>query len=1174
MPKNKKKEDHGNEVELAHAKVLEALINVHDSFKTELDTFLFKHSNIIKEYRLQKNDNQNLIASNQEVYNKAVSLLFRLNLFYGEVNHVELLLAQNLTANKIQPKFLFAIAKLYAFYVNYYSIFSAIENKFEGDFLRIAFHKVCLLYQSIGDCVHADKEVEIYFAKAICFYLKNWLVITHQSYDSEAFKNLQAGTQLFRNFISNTRTQSTKLHCMTHFVSLQSHIIFRTHMSTATSRTNDDLLIEYAQKIYNLTKNPSDCSQRLIHFFAEAAIFYGQIFHVKLTFIQKDLDAAMKHLNIPCKTTTIPYKKNVTTIVDRLKDFYSPKKIATALQHIIDISEQLNSAAFQVQTIFQDYEIVFKILAFYENAFLISEDLFCQLTDEDQKEHEWKSIYELLLLRKSMLEIHLRVLNILPLFNQNRDTQKQPLIKKLTMVIEKISYMNNSIKTAEINLLQLLSDEEKGVASDINLDKIKQTILKEQTLRNDFLKIRLNGEANPPSEARKQEIVSLFEKAHAQTLQLNLREAAKIYMQIQALVKDNLDLNYITAAIGLGDSYHNLALTENTSGNLSNQYRKKSLRSYENAIQNIQKYLEQTNLDEKLRPAYAAAKEIAESMVEKVQPNALSNANNEAHPKASDYTHESQQDKSSNNNHSKVKPKPTIVANFDLPLQSFASNVTEFLLQNGYFVAIVGGFVRDYLCKQPARDVDIVIYKFNDSHRSPEELLVATYELLKNIYPQSEFRYGKYPNIFLNDVTTIIEIAVLKIVDYKLTHSKLTDDLLLNLLFEDAKTRDTTDSALFYDIANRRLIDFFEGLKHIQKNKLRLIKRPQRSLKEDPLRIFRIIRFICQRSLIKSHDDYNSKLLNTIQQEIKAITHTNPDRFYSEIEKLFFRGAASATWEFMEKNGLLRDFFILPSDSDYLTSTEFLRSELLIKLMLSSLDKRIHEHKHFNPAVVFAAIFWPVLQEHLLKQSNHKYGFIYFNSVVNELFQEKKLAFNLPGPIFSSTITIWYIYLSKIHTYSIDVNLSFKLREHRCAYLFERVLSNATKLAPEQKAKQMLTISDNNFFRDTTLILKQTLKELISLYGITLEYKTRSFTVILPQQTCMTLTDQNELLRTTKQKLQLLLGRYAIAYKQEGNRIHITTQSPHKERIIRTNFEELFNLKLEFKSEIVFRMQP
>lgn len=60
---------------------------------------------------------------------------------------------------------------------------------------------------------------------------------------------------------------------------------------------------------------------------------------------------------------------------------------------------------------------------------------------------------------------------------------------------------------------------------------------------------------------------------------------------------------------------------------------------------------------------------------------------------------------------------------------------------------------------------------------------------------------------------------------------------------EDAKRRDFTCNALYYDIKNDRLLDFYNGVEDIRKRVLRTIESPDEVLCHDGLRILRMFRF-------------------------------------------------------------------------------------------------------------------------------------------------------------------------------------------------------------------------------------------------------------------------------------------------------------------------------------------
>ncbi len=63
---------------------------------------------------------------------------------------------------------------------------------------------------------------------------------------------------------------------------------------------------------------------------------------------------------------------------------------------------------------------------------------------------------------------------------------------------------------------------------------------------------------------------------------------------------------------------------------------------------------------------------------------------------------------------------------------------------------------------------------------------------------------------------------------------------------EDAKRRDFTCNAIYYDIKNNKIIDFYNGIKDIQNRILRTVESPDEVLSHDGVRILRLFRFQCE----------------------------------------------------------------------------------------------------------------------------------------------------------------------------------------------------------------------------------------------------------------------------------------------------------------------------------------
>ncbi|MBQ8909049.1 MAG: CCA tRNA nucleotidyltransferase [Clostridia bacterium] len=63
---------------------------------------------------------------------------------------------------------------------------------------------------------------------------------------------------------------------------------------------------------------------------------------------------------------------------------------------------------------------------------------------------------------------------------------------------------------------------------------------------------------------------------------------------------------------------------------------------------------------------------------------------------------------------------------------------------------------------------------------------------------------------------------------------------------EDAKRRDFTCNAIYYDIKNDKFLDFYNGIEDIEKRILRTVETPEEVLSHDGVRILRLFRFQCE----------------------------------------------------------------------------------------------------------------------------------------------------------------------------------------------------------------------------------------------------------------------------------------------------------------------------------------
>lgn len=101
---------------------------------------------------------------------------------------------------------------------------------------------------------------------------------------------------------------------------------------------------------------------------------------------------------------------------------------------------------------------------------------------------------------------------------------------------------------------------------------------------------------------------------------------------------------------------------------------------------------------------------------------------------------------------------------------------------------------------------------------------------------------------------------------------------------EDAKRRDFTCNAIYYDIKNEKILDFYNGVEDIKKRLLKTVETPEYVLSHDGLRIMRLFRFACELNfkidketlLCARKYKYNLRDISgeRVENEIRRILHS------------------------------------------------------------------------------------------------------------------------------------------------------------------------------------------------------------------------------------------------------------------------------------------------------------
>lgn len=166
-------------------------------------------------------------------------------------------------------------------------------------------------------------------------------------------------------------------------------------------------------------------------------------------------------------------------------------------------------------------------------------------------------------------------------------------------------------------------------------------------------------------------------------------------------------------------------------------------------------------------------------------------------------------------------------------IDSYAIRIVRSLQEAGYESYLVGGCVRDLLVGIHPKDFDIA------TNASPNQV--------RKKVPNAYVIGRRFKLVLVKRGDTQFEVATFRRTLSPEELNSLGDETVegdnyFGTVEEDAKRRDFTANAVFYDPLQDKLLDFVGGIEDINNRVLRMIGDPKERFIEDPIRILRAIR--------------------------------------------------------------------------------------------------------------------------------------------------------------------------------------------------------------------------------------------------------------------------------------------------------------------------------------------
>ncbi len=214
-------------------------------------------------------------------------------------------------------------------------------------------------------------------------------------------------------------------------------------------------------------------------------------------------------------------------------------------------------------------------------------------------------------------------------------------------------------------------------------------------------------------------------------------------------------------------------------------------------------------------------------------------------------------------------------------------HVARILNDAGFRALLVGGAVRDMLLGYPPKDFDLA------TDAAPEQVI----PLFERAIPMGA-AFGIVTVVIGGKYT--YEIATFR-EEREYSDGRHPESVSYTADPElDAARRDFTINALFYDIAESKILDFTGGMDDLKRGILRTVGDPVQRFREDHLRMLRAIRFSAR---LGCETDPAAKQAILDLKELAATV--SAERIREELEKMLLHRTRETAFRMMAETGLL-----------------------------------------------------------------------------------------------------------------------------------------------------------------------------------------------------------------------------------------------------------------------------
>jgi poly(A) polymerase len=318
------------------------------------------------------------------------------------------------------------------------------------------------------------------------------------------------------------------------------------------------------------------------------------------------------------------------------------------------------------------------------------------------------------------------------------------------------------------------------------------------------------------------------------------------------------------------------------------------------------------------------------------------------------------------------------------------------LHRSGYRAYLCGGSVRDLMVGRTPKDFDIA----TDAHPMDVRRLFRNSRIIG--------RRFRLVHVIFQDM--VVEVSTFRREPERAQTPPeegedllITDDNTFGSPLQDARRRDFTINAMFYNIADFTLIDYVNGLDDIEAKRVRVIGDPEVRFREDPVRMMRAIEFASRLGF-----EIEETTWHGIVRFRGEILKASPPRVSEEILELLRRGWSNGAFRLMVESKLLE-----PLIPEVYGSIREDRAPYFWK-MLEVLDRTVQSGRKVSDAVLLCVLMLPWVVAELEVEEHRRDSrmrisevLIFIRDLVQPLCARMSLAAGTRHQIEQALETLW-----------------------------------------------------------------------------------------------------------------------------------------------------------------------